>query len=87
MLLLGANGFWISRLVTTLDKLREIVENLQNLTGRQETAFQGCKDQCDANNEVVTDRLNAHSDVLKKHGEDISGIKAVIKYKEAHESQ
>ena len=87
MLLLGGNGYWIKRLVASIDKLRETVVQLQVTSETQKTEFLACKDRCEKSTETVTVRLNDHSKTLKRHGEAIATIKGSLKIEESNEGQ
>jgi hypothetical protein len=81
MILLGGNGYWISRLVNSIDLLRDKFEKVQLDAGHQEEKFQACQDRCDTHTDTVNQRLNDHSTTLKQHGEDIAVLKGSIKIK------
>ena len=82
MLLLTANGFWISRLVASIDKLRENLEKLTLSAGHQEEKFIACKERCEADAGAINDTLEEHTrqladyDIrLYKHDEQIAILK------------
>jgi hypothetical protein len=82
MLLLTANGFWISRLVNSIDKLRENLEKLTLSAGRQDEKFIACKERCEAENGIINDTIDDHArkiadhDIrLYKHDEQIALLK------------
>ena len=82
MLLLMANGFWIKRLVQTIDKLKESVNGILVEAGRKYIELADFKDACEERNDQVNRRLNDHSHQLKQHSEDIAVIKEKIKHHE-----
>lgn len=67
MLLLSANGFWISRLVSSIDKLRENLEKVALSAGHQEEKFIACKDRCEAANETINGTMDGHARQLADH--------------------
>lgn len=78
MILLGGNGYWIKRLVTSIDQLRQTVIDLQLTTGSQETEFVECKKRCEASNTTVNERLKDYSKDIKRHGRLIATINAKL---------
>jgi hypothetical protein len=67
MLLLTANGFWISRLVSSIDRLRENLEKLTLTAVHQEEKFIACKERCEAGTESINVSLDEHTRQLSDH--------------------
>jgi hypothetical protein len=85
MLLLAGNGYWIKRLVASIDQLRQTVIDMEISAGTQKSEFSACKQRCESNSTTVNDRLKSYSTDIKIMGKQIATINAKLKIQPSHD--
>lgn len=77
--LLAIVGYFLGRQVNVIEKLTDVVGNLNVIVATLKTNQENSSANCTSRHAIIDKRLNAHSERLNEHDKEIAALKIEVK--------